>query len=84
MTALTISIIAVNVVAFLAFMIDKLLAKMSKIRIPEWVLLLLGVSFGATGGYVAMQLFQHKTKNLLFAILMPLLMVVQMGYLIWR
>ena len=84
MTALTISIIAVNVVAFLAFMIDKLLAKMSKIRIPEWVLLLLGVSLGATGGYVAMQLFQHKTKNLLFAILMPLLMVVQMGYLIWR
>jgi uncharacterized membrane protein YsdA (DUF1294 family) len=84
MTALTISIIAVNIVAFLVFMIDKLMAKMSKIRIPEWVLLLLGLCYGATGGYVAMQVFQHKTKNLLFAVLMPVMMVVQMGYLIWR
>ena len=84
MSALTIAVIAANVVAFLVFMIDKMLAKMSKKkRIPEWFLMLVGLCFGATGAYLAMLLFKHKTEKYLFAILMPLLMAVQLGYVIW-
>ena len=85
MSTLTIAIIAVNVVVFLAFMIDKMMSKISKTkRIPECFLLLLGLCFGATGGYLAMLLFKHKTDKYLFSILMPLMMAVQLGYVIWR
>lgn len=74
-----------NIIAFLAFMLDKLFAKWERRRIPEYVLLLLGLCGGATGGYIAMRLFRHKTSKPLFFILMPLMMVGQLYLFIsWR
>ena len=73
-----------NIVGFLVFMIDKRLAKRKCRRIPEYVLILIGLCGGAAGSYLSMRIFRHKTSKLLFSILMPVMMVIQIGFLIWR
>ena len=83
MTAIDILFCAANAVGFLAFMADKMMARLDRRRIPEWVLLLIGLCGGATGGYIAMRLFRHKTRKPLFFILMPLMMVAEIGMYFW-
>ena len=78
------AILAVNVFAFLTYMTDKILAKLGCRRITESFLILLGVFFGATGAYLAMILFRHKTSKLKFSLLMPILMALQWGLCIWK
>ena len=78
MTIFGISFLAANVLAFLVFMIDKLLAPIVIRRIPELVLLLFAFFGGATGAYLSMRFFRHKTKKPLFYILVPLMMVAQL------
>ena len=85
MTVAGIFFYVANIIAFLAFMLDKLFAKWERRRIPEYVLLLLGLCGGATGGYIAMRLFRHKTSKPLFFILVPVMMVGQLYLFIsWR
>ena len=83
MTVIDILFCAANAVGFLAFMADKIMARWGSRRIPEWVLLLIGLCGGATGGYIAMRLFHHKTRKPLFFILMPLMMVAEIGLYVW-
>ena len=83
MTVAGIFFCVANIIAFLAFMLDKLFAKWDRRRIPEYVLLLLGLCGGATGGYIAMRIFRHKTRKPLFFILMPLMMVAEIGLYFW-
>ena len=83
MQVLYILFYAANAVGFLAFMVDKLLARWGSRRIPEAVLLLIGLCGGATGGYISMRLFRHKTRKPLFVILMPILMLLQLGLFNW-
>lgn len=68
--------LAVNIVAFLLYGIDKLKAKTGAWRIPE--LTLLGIAFlgGAFGAFLGMQLFRHKTKHIQFVIPVPLFCVL--------
>ena len=84
LTFIEIAILVVNTVAFLAYMVDKILAKLGWRRIPESFLILLGVCFGATGAYFSMLLFRHKTKKLKFSLTMPILMALQWGLCIWQ
>lgn len=78
MTLFGISFLAANVLAFIVFMIDKLLAPGAMRRIPELVLLLFAFFGGATGAYLSMRFFRHKTRKPLFYILVPILMVAQL------
>ena len=59
-------LILCSVVSFFAYGIDKYKAQNGKWRISEKFLL--GISFfgGGVGGYLAMQLFRHKTKHWYF------------------
>ena len=66
-------IIAINVVLFLLMGIDKLLAKGHIRRIPERVLFLFALLFGAIGGCLGMWLFRHKTRHAKFSFGFPLL-----------
>ena len=66
MTIFGISFLAANVLAFVIFMIDKLLAPNAMRRIPELVLLLFALFGGATGAYLSMRFFRHKTRKPLF------------------
>ena len=83
-TLIEIAILAMNGFAFLTYMIDKILAKCGWRRIPESLLIMLGVLFGATGGYLSMLLFRHKTRKPKFSVLMPILVVLQWGVCIWQ
>lgn len=57
---------AVSVVAFFAYIVDKIKAKLNAWRVPEKVLLGLGFFGGAIGAIAAMKLARHKTKHVYF------------------
>ncbi|MBR1422025.1 MAG: DUF1294 domain-containing protein [Ruminococcus sp.] len=76
MKVLYIYLIAINVITFLAYGIDKLKAKFRAWRIPEKTLLFMGAAGGAVGGLLGMQLFRHKTKHVLFYIVNILALIV--------
>lgn len=56
-------ILAVNVITFVVYGIDKLKAKKGWWRIPEATLLLLAAIGGSIGAWCGMMLFRHK-KNI--------------------
>lgn len=56
-------LIAVNIVTFALFGLDKRLARRKKSRTPEAALLTLTFLGGAAGAIVAMPFFRHKTKK---------------------
>ena len=68
--------------SFLLFGWDKLMAKLSRSRVPE--VLLLGIAFfgGATGALLGMLLFHHKIRKSPFPALIPLFCILQLG-LLW-
>ena len=71
-------LIAINIVTFLVFGIDKWKAKKGKWRIREASLMGMVAIGGSPGGLVAMYLFRHKTKKSLFAVGVPLILLVQL------
>ncbi|MBO4752341.1 MAG: DUF1294 domain-containing protein [Bacteroidales bacterium] len=75
-------LIAINLVTFLVYGIDKLKAKRGKWRIPESVLLTLAVVGGSIGALLGMLAFRHKTKHKKFTIVVPLILAVQVALLI--
>ncbi|PZG35678.1 DUF1294 domain-containing protein [Listeria ivanovii] len=80
---LTIYFIAMTVISFLMFAIDKRKAIKHAYRIPESALLLTAFLGGAFGSWMSMQLFHHKTQKTKFRILIPLAMVWTVGVVIW-
>lgn len=67
----------VNIFTFGLFALDKRKAYYQQSRIPEFVLLLFSFLGGALGAICAMYLFRHKTRNPLFYISVPILLVLQ-------
>lgn len=58
---ITLCLLAVNVLAWLIFGLDKRLAVKHKRRVPEATLLTLAFLGGSVGAMFAMTLFRHKT-----------------------
>ena len=80
---LLIHIIAIaSLLAFLAFAVDKLLAKMNAWRIPEAVLLWLAFLGGAAGALAAMNLFHHKTEKKRFTKTIPFMLILHIALLL--
>ena len=77
MDGLYLYLIAINVVAFLAFGLDKLKAKADAWRIPEKTLLGLAVIGGSVGAILGMRTFRHKTRHKKFSVGLPVILVVQ-------
>ena len=85
MTVIMIALALVNVFSFILYAYDKFMAVRDKWRVPESVLLISAACMGATGALLAMRLFRHKTRHLLFVILVPVMMVGQLYLFIsWR
>lgn len=82
---LTLSILAilalVNVLSFLAYGIDKVMAVKGWWRISERSLLILAL-FGPFGAYAGMLLFRHKTRHAKF-LLVPVFAIVQLCLLVY-
>ncbi len=69
--------VIMSVAAFFAYGIDKYRARHRKWRVPESVLLSLGIFGGAAGALVGMLVFRHKTRHWYFWIILLAALVVQ-------
>ena len=67
----------VNIVAFIAFGVDKFKAKKIRSRIPEFTLLLLAAIGGSVGALLGMKVFRHKTLHNKFRFGVPVILVAQ-------
>ena len=70
-------LIAINVVTFFLYGIDKWKAKRSKWRIPEATLLGLAVIGGSIGAWLGLKVWHHKTQHKKFKYGLPLILLAQ-------
>lgn len=72
-----------SIVSFYLMYHDKECAKKGQWRVPEKTLFLTAALFGALGGTAGMLIFRHKTKHWYFALFFPLMLVIQVGIIIF-
>jgi uncharacterized membrane protein YsdA (DUF1294 family) len=72
-------LLGINLLTFVVYGWDKLMAKWQKRRVPEKTLFLLAGLLGSVGAWLGMQIFRHKTKHTTFVVGIPAILVVQMA-----
>lgn len=72
-----------SVITFFMYGVDKFKAQRGKWRISEKTLLISSFIGGAVGGFLAMQLFRHKTKHWYFNVVNILGLMWQIGLIVW-
>lgn len=82
-TWIIIYLLIINIVTFIVFGLDKWKAVHDKWRIPVKTLLGLSLIGGSVGGLLGMYMFRHKTKKLAFTVGIPVMLVLQIGLLVW-
>ncbi len=80
---LTLYLLAINVVTFLLYGIDKWRAKRARWRIPESVLLGLAAIGGSVGAWLGMGIWHHKTQHKKFRYGVPVMLLIQIALLVW-
>ena len=83
MQGLYLYLLAVNLLAFALYGVDKYKAKRKMWRIPEKVLLGIAVVGGSVGAIAGMKTFHHKTKHWYFRYGLPVLLAVQLALVYW-
>ena len=81
--AIVIILLAINIIAFIAYGIDKLKAKKGQWRIPESTLLLLAVLGGSIGAWMGTRIWRHKTMHKKFKYGIPLIFIMQAALLMY-
>ena len=76
-------LVAVNVVTFFLYGIDKWKAKRSKWRIPEATLLGMAVIGGSIGAWLGMRVWHHKTMHKKFQFGIHVIILLQIALIIW-
>ena len=76
-------LIIINIISFIICFIDKRKAIKNSWRIPEKKLLFISLIGGCFGFYLSMKIFHHKTKKLLFEILIPIMIIIWI-YVIYK
>lgn len=79
MSCLSYYLLAINVVAFIMYGIDKYKTKKAKWRIPEATLLLLAVLGGSIGAWMGMKVWHHKTMHKKFKYAIPAILLIQIA-----
>ena len=82
-TTIFIYLLAVNVVAFFVYGIDKYKARHAKWRISEATLLLLAAIGGSIGAWCGMRAWRHKTKHKKFKYGVPAILILQLALAVW-
>lgn len=77
MKAFYLYVAIITAVTFFVYGYDKLAARRKLVRIPEAVLIALAAIGGSIGAECAMLLFRHKTKHPLFALGVPIILILQ-------
>ncbi len=62
--------------------IDKRKAQRSAYRIPEATLFTIAIMGGSIGSIIGMYLFRHKTKHWYFVFGMPIILILQLTFLL--
>lgn len=70
----------VNLITFLIFAIDKMMAERAEWRIPEFFLLIIALLGGAFGALCGMIFFNHKVHNRIFRICIPVFLYIQLAF----
>lgn len=63
--------------------VDKSYAQNDKRRVPENTLLLISIVGGSLGMHIGMYKFKHKTLHKKFTIGVPLIMLIQLAYVVY-
>ena len=74
---LIVFLLAINMLTFFLFGIDKWKAKHHKWRIPEATLLGLAVVGGSIGAWLGMKVWHHKTMHKKFQYGIPFILIAQ-------
>ena len=80
---LTAYLVLVNAAALALMLVDKQKARRGVWRIPEATLLGIAVFGGSIGAIAGMYLFRHKTRHLKFSLGLPLILAVQIVFLLY-
>ena len=70
-------LLAINIVSFFLYGIDKYKAKKGRWRISEATLLMMAVIGGSIGAWVGMRLWHHKTMHKKFKYGIPIIIILQ-------
>ncbi|MGN0036552.1 MAG: DUF1294 domain-containing protein [Bacteroidaceae bacterium] len=76
-------LLAVNVLTFLLYGVDKYKAKKNKWRISEATLLALAAIGGSIGAWTGMRLWHHKTMHKKFKYGIPTIIVLQIALVVY-
>ena len=77
------ALLALNLITFIIYGIDKRKAKKAKWRIPESSLILLALLGGSIGAWLGIKAWRHKTQHAKFHIGIPLIISGQIILLIY-
>lgn len=70
-------LIAVNLLDFFCFWLDKQKAKTNQWRISEKTLLGIAICGGSLGAICGMRIFRHKTRHAKFTVGLPVILLIQ-------
>jgi len=76
-------LVLINLLTFILSWIDKRAAIAGKQRVSESKLILLSIFGGSLGMFLSMRIFRHKTKKYKFSIGIPIIMLIQIGAVIY-
>ena len=76
-------LLAVNIVTFLLYGIDKYKAKKGKWRISEATMLTMAAIGGSIGAWAGMRLWHHKTMHKKFKYGIPLIIIMQIALAVY-
>ena len=76
-------LLAVNIVTFLLYGIDKYKAKKNKWRISEATLLTMAAIGGSIGAWAGMRLWHHKTMHKKFKYGIPVIIILQVALAVY-
>ena len=76
-------LLAINIVSFFLYGIDKYKAKKNKWRISEATLLMMAVIGGSIGAWVGMRLWHHKTMHKKFKYGIPIIIILQISLVVY-
>ena len=76
-------LLAVNIVTFLLYGIDKFKAKKGKWRISEATLLTMAAIGGSIGAWAGMRLWHHKTMHKKFKYGIPVIIILQVALAVY-
>ena len=76
-------LLAINIVSFFLYGIDKYKAKKGRWRISEATLLMMAVIGGSIGAWVGMRLWHHKTMHKKFKYGIPIIIIMQVSLVVY-